>query len=58
MLVFRDRLRSDPDGFELYLSAKRDLAARDWEFVQQYADAKTDVIEAIIARGDARRSPD
>ena len=50
MIGFRDRLRSDPEEFEVYLSAKRDLAARDWEFVQQYADAKTDVIESIIAR--------
>lgn len=51
MLGFRDRLRSHPAEFERYLSAKRDLAARDWEFVQQYADAKSEVIEAIIARG-------
>jgi GrpB-like predicted nucleotidyltransferase (UPF0157 family) len=53
MLGFRDRLRSHPDEFERYLSAKRDLAARDWEFVQQYADAKSDVIEAIIGRAQA-----
>jgi len=28
----------------------RELAHRDWTYVQQYADAKTGVIEAIIAR--------
>jgi GrpB-like predicted nucleotidyltransferase (UPF0157 family) len=51
MIGFRDRLRSHPDEFERYLSAKRELAARDWEFGQQYADAKTAVVESIIARG-------
>ena len=49
MLTFRDRLRSDPAAFERYLAAKQRLAARHWEFVQQYADAKSDVVEAIIA---------
>jgi GrpB-like predicted nucleotidyltransferase (UPF0157 family) len=49
MLVFRDRLRSDPVAFERYLSAKRALADEDWEFVQQYADAKSEVVEALIA---------
>lgn len=53
MLAFRDRLRSDRGEFELYLAAKRDLAAGDWEFVQQYADAKTSVVEAIIGRAQA-----
>jgi GrpB-like predicted nucleotidyltransferase (UPF0157 family) len=54
MLTFRDRLRSDPAAFERYLAAKRRLAARHWEFAQQYADAKSDVVEAIIA--EARMS--
>ena len=35
---------------DLYERAKRRLAAQDWEFVQNYADAKTEVVEAIIAR--------
>ena len=52
---FRDRLRSHPEELDLYLAAKRELAARDWEFVQQYADAKTAVVESIIARGQAER---
>jgi GrpB-like predicted nucleotidyltransferase (UPF0157 family) len=53
MLGFRDRLRAHPAEFDLYRSTKRDLAARDWEFMQQYADAKTDVIESIISRAQA-----
>jgi GrpB-like predicted nucleotidyltransferase (UPF0157 family) len=54
MLRFRDWLRAHPDDRERYAAAKRDLAARDWTYVQQYADAKTEVITAIIARADAQ----
>jgi GrpB-like predicted nucleotidyltransferase (UPF0157 family) len=54
MLRFRDWLRAHPDDRERYAAAKRDLAARDWAYVQQYADAKTEVITAIIARADAQ----
>jgi beta-N-acetylhexosaminidase len=50
MLAFRDHLRSDPDDFALYLRAKRDLAGRDWQFVQNYADAKTAIVKQILAR--------
>ena len=53
MLGFRDRLRTHPEERETYLAANRDLAARDWEFVQQYADAKSAVVEEIIARAQA-----
>jgi GrpB-like predicted nucleotidyltransferase (UPF0157 family) len=57
MLRFRDRLRSDRSDREHYQRAKRELAERDWTYVQQYADAKTTVIEAIIARAVAMRQP-
>ena len=50
MLLFRDRLRSHPEERELYLGTKRELAARTWERVQDYADAKAEVVEQIIAR--------
>lgn len=56
MLGFRDRLRTHPEEFERYLAAKREFAARDWAFVQQYADAKSEVVEEIIARALADRS--
>jgi GrpB-like predicted nucleotidyltransferase (UPF0157 family) len=49
-LVFRDWLRSHDADRELYASMKRDLAERDWPTMQHYADAKTDVVEAIIRR--------
>jgi GrpB-like predicted nucleotidyltransferase (UPF0157 family) len=53
MLLFRDRLRAVDEDRERYVAAKRALAERRWEHVQQYADAKTPVVEEIIAR--ARR---
>jgi GrpB-like predicted nucleotidyltransferase (UPF0157 family) len=53
MLRFRDWLRTHPDDLDLYLRTKRELAARDWEYVQDYADAKSDVIREILARAEA-----
>ncbi len=50
MAGFRDWLRTHDDDRELYEQTKRDLAAQDWAYVQNYADAKTDVVEEIIAR--------
>ena len=50
MLAFRDRLRTHDDERERYLATKRELAARHWVFVQDYADAKGEVVEGIIAR--------
>jgi len=55
LLLFRDRLRSRPDERELYQRTKRELAARQWAYVQHYADAKSDVVEGIIARAEADR---
>src|SRR5262249_11460107 len=45
MLRFRDRLRASPADRDRYLRAKRELAARSWTYIQQYADAKSDVVE-------------
>jgi GrpB-like predicted nucleotidyltransferase (UPF0157 family) len=50
MVGFRDWLRSHDDDRELYESTKRELLKRDWKFVQNYADAKGEVVEAIAAR--------
>lgn len=50
MLAFRDRLRTHQADRRLYEATKRDLAAREWRFVQDYADAKTAVVETILAR--------
>ena len=53
MLAFRDRLRTNEADRELYERKKRELAARKWEFVQDYADAKTEVVEEIVARAES-----
>ncbi len=50
MLRFRDWLRTNQADRELYEQTKRKLAAREWTYVQDYADAKTLVVEEIIAR--------
>jgi len=50
MLRFRDRLRGDDADRGLYEQAKRELTARRWEYVQHYADAKSAVVEEILAR--------
>jgi GrpB-like predicted nucleotidyltransferase (UPF0157 family) len=50
MTAFRDRLRTNPADRELYERTKRDLAQRTWTYTQDYADAKSDVVEDIIAR--------
>jgi GrpB-like predicted nucleotidyltransferase (UPF0157 family) len=50
MLAFRDHLRSDDTDRALYERTKRDLATRTWGRVQDYADAKTDVVTGILAR--------
>ena len=50
MLAFRDWLRTHDEDRELYLNAKRDLAAREWKFVQNYADAKSAVVTQILER--------
>ena len=50
LLVFRDRLRSDLQDRELYARRKRELAGRRWKYGQDYADAKTDVVEFILKR--------
>ncbi len=55
MLRFRDRLRAHDVDRALYERTKRELAARAWKHVQHYADAKTEVIEQILARAGAPR---
>lgn len=54
MVGFRDHLRSDSRDRELYERTKRELARREWSFLQDYADAKSQVVEEIIARVNAK----
>jgi GrpB-like predicted nucleotidyltransferase (UPF0157 family) len=50
MLRFRDWLRATPADRALYERTKRELARREWKYTQNYADAKTAVVEEILAR--------
>jgi GrpB-like predicted nucleotidyltransferase (UPF0157 family) len=50
MLLFRNRLRANGAERRRYEETKRQLAARDWNRIQDYADAKSDVVETIIAQ--------
>jgi GrpB-like predicted nucleotidyltransferase (UPF0157 family) len=50
MVAFRDRCRSHPEERRLYLETKQALAGQVWRHVQHYANAKSEVVEAIIAR--------
>lgn len=50
MAGFRDWLRTHDDDRERYEATKRRLAAQEWEFVQDYADAKSEVVEEICLR--------
>ena len=54
MLAFRDWLRTHDDDRDLYLNTKRELAAREWRHVQNYADAKSAVVTEINARAQSR----
>jgi GrpB-like predicted nucleotidyltransferase (UPF0157 family) len=53
LLRFRDWLRSHPDERETYARVKAELAAKEWEYVQDYADAKSAVVTAILARAQS-----
>ncbi len=53
MLRFRDWLREHEDDRERYERAKRELTAREWKYVQNYADAKSAVVREILARAAA-----
>jgi len=50
MLAFRDHLRVHEDDRLLYESTKAALSEREWPTVQDYADAKDDVVADIMSR--------
>ena len=55
-LLLREQLRENEEDRKLYARTKRELASRNWPSMQHYAEAKTGVIEAIIARAATKRS--
>jgi GrpB-like predicted nucleotidyltransferase (UPF0157 family) len=50
MLRFRDWIRSNQADRELYERMKRELAGKEWKYVQDYADAKTAIVREILTR--------
>ena len=57
LIRFRDHLRANETDRDLYARTKRELAQREWKYMQNYADAKTEVVEGIIARARRRVEP-
>jgi GrpB-like predicted nucleotidyltransferase (UPF0157 family) len=51
-LRFRDYLRTHPETAAEYAALKRELAKREWETANDYADAKTDFIRKIEAMAE------
>ena len=58
MLLFRDWLRGNDADRRLYERTKRELARRTWAYGQHHADAKSPVVEEIIARAQRGSDPD
>lgn len=54
-LLLCDHLRADPEDRALYEATKRTLLSRRWDDMNDYADAKTEVILAINARARSLR---
>lgn len=54
MLLFRDWLREHADERLHYEQKKQELATRTWQYTQNYADAKSEVVQEILVR--ARRN--
>jgi GrpB-like predicted nucleotidyltransferase (UPF0157 family) len=50
MLLFRNWLRSNESDRRLYECTKRELARNNWKYTQNYADAKTAIVEEILTR--------
>jgi len=50
VLLFRNWLRSNAADRQLYERTKRELARQEWKYMQNYADAKTAVVQQILAR--------
>lgn len=54
--LLRERLRHSAEDRALYAATKRELATREWSDMNYYADAKSDVIQAILARAREDRA--
>jgi GrpB-like predicted nucleotidyltransferase (UPF0157 family) len=57
VLRFRDRLRDDDAARDRYQRTKRELAELTWRHVQDYAEAKTAVIDEILDGAEGEPVP-
>lgn len=51
-LLLRDYLRAEPSARFRYEQVKRELAQREWDRVDDYADAKGDIIWQLLREAD------
>ena len=56
MLLFRNWLRANEIDRQLYEHTKRELAARPWNYLQDYANAKGSVVTEIMDRAQRNTS--
>lgn len=56
-LVFRDHLRTHPEGREAYLALKADLAARFRDDREAYTEGKSAFVDTIVSRIGGRPRP-
>jgi len=52
VLILRDWLRTNEADRQFYARTKQRLASRKWKYVQNYADAKSEVIAGILKRAE------
>lgn len=52
MLRFRDWLKNNRDDRDKYARVKHDLAKQQWKYVQDYADAKSAIVQEIMERAN------
>lgn len=50
VIGFRDWLRAHDNDRDLYAATKRKLAGQHWNTIQDYADAKSDIVQQILGR--------
>jgi GrpB-like predicted nucleotidyltransferase (UPF0157 family) len=55
MILFRDWLRTHPEDRRCYEKTKHELAVRTWKYVQNYADAKSEVVRDILSKAHRSR---
>ena len=58
MLLFRNWLRSNKSDRLFYERTKRQLASNNWKYMQNYADAKTVVVNEILTRAQKNTETD